>query len=120
MSAPIQNRDKLEAVQQYAPPWAREQAQASQPAQSAAQRHVEPSRAEPPPAAAPASTLVDAVERVAQSAFALRAQADAPPPIAPEGRSAEVGQRASAAAHDNAPARATPRMPRGVGGPNLE
>src|SRR5438445_12187120 len=82
MSAPIQNRDKLEPPQLYAPSWAREQpgAQAS-PVPAA----VEPGAAAPvtpaastPVAAAPAAapSLADAVERVAQSAMQLRHHAE--------------------------------------------
>ena len=123
MSAPIQNRDKLDPLQLYAPSRAREQpaAQAS-PVPAAA----EPVAAAPvtlaastPVAAAPAAapSLADAVERVAQSAMQLRHHAE---DSAAELRPAELEGRGPLSAPDAPSAKPVARMAQGIGGPNLE
>src|SRR5438876_11013000 len=101
MSAPIQNRDKLEDLRLYAPPWAREHPAPQQ------RESGQVSIAEAP-AAGPAhgGAAIDLVEP------------SAPPLSVPEARAEDPHDRKQPPAPAPARAKPIPRMPPGVGGPN--
>jgi hypothetical protein len=133
MSAPIHNRDKfedlLEALELYAPPWAREAPSAPAAPKRATPRPAvsEPAAPMPPkvPEATDAPTI--ATDDVAASPSPSiwsegredEVEEDEAPPTAPEPQIAEP-QIAAPQIPERVAARPAPRMPQGVGGPNLD
>ena len=141
MSSPIHNGDKLEALQLYAPPWLREQ-----PASTTVGPQVPVPQADSQPAAAPSSDALSVASPSAElsvdetpsaagspgdggkptetepySAAQLWPAKTSAPSMTPEAQLARGAQRAapemSGVVGSDKP---QPRMPAGVGGPNLD